>query len=117
MAIADVLTDPATTVASIFNRTGMHLTPSGRKDSDGQSAVPGPAILRESAKELMALEAAYIAASKAFGDRVKVIAEKSGFNAATVRKLIQARNRGSEEIADRLRKAEQLVMALTEAAE
>lgn len=116
MAVADTV-PPETTVASIFNRTGVHLEAKGRKDNDGQPAVPQPSVLREHAKELIALANAAAKAGAEYGDRIKVVAEKSGFNAAEVRKLIAARVKGDEAVADRLRKAEQMVLLLKDCGE
>lgn len=87
----------------------------GRKDSEGQEQVMRPDVLKERAKELMRLDVEAKDAATAFGDAVKVCAEKSGFNASTVRKLIRARN--SDDFAGAKAKVEQLGIAFEKVGE
>lgn len=89
--------------------------PRGRKDAEKQEAVLRADVLKEKARELVKLHQAMKDASTAFGDAVKVAAEKSGFMASVVRSLVAARN--CDDFAGRKNKAEQLVMAFEEAGE
>lgn len=81
----------------------------GRKDSQGQEAVPDPAVLKASAKELLRLAEAVRQAKHTLGAKVKVVAEKSGFMARNVRALLQQAIDRDEILASR-RDQEQLAL-------
>lgn len=84
----------------------------GRKDGEGQEAVPDPKALKEGLpgviKALVAADEAKDQANK----KVKALAKKSGFLASVVRAVAKARS--GEGFEDKYRYAEQLELAFVE---
>lgn len=63
----------------------------GRQDSQGQEAVIENDVIEERIDELITLKKSAEEASTSYSDAVKATAEKSGYNAATVRKYVEAK--------------------------
>lgn len=89
--------------------------PRGRKDADKQELVTQPKIVGEKIDELVNLYRAQHDASVEFSDGIKAVAEKSGYNAAAVRKLVVAR--AGEKFAEQKRLVEQQMELFDEVGE
>jgi hypothetical protein len=63
----------------------------GRKDATGQEIVKNLKPIKDALKELCALKEKSNAAKERFGDAIKKVAEDSGYLAAAVRGIIEAR--------------------------
>ena len=63
----------------------------GRKDSEGQEAVIEQGVIEDREDELVALKVAAVEAAENYSEAIKKAAEDSGYNAATVRKFIEAK--------------------------
>lgn len=63
----------------------------GRKDSDGQAQVIKPKIITEREDELVDLKTKAVEAAENYSKAINQAAEDSGYNAATVRKYIEAK--------------------------
>lgn len=66
-------------------------TAAGRKDSDGQSQVIKPKIISEREDELVDLKTKAVEAAENYSKAINQAAEDSGYNAATVRKYVEAK--------------------------
>ena len=81
----------------------------GRKSADGQEQPLKLDVIKKRMPELLKLSTEKEAATEAFSDAVKAVAEKSGFNANAIKKFVAARQ-AQDGFADKHRDAEQLVL-------
>ena len=81
----------------------------GRKGKDRQEAVIEPKVLKQRMGELVKLKKASDSASENLNDAIKAAAEKSGFLASIVRKVVVAK--AGEDFDGKKREAEQLELA------
>jgi len=84
----------------------------GRKGADKQEAVLRPKAVQEAIGELLTSYEKSVSAADRFNSMVKAIAEKSGFMASNIKRLVKARH--GEAFEDRRRDAEQLTMLFDE---
>lgn len=63
----------------------------GRKDSEGQEQVIEIGVIHAREDELVALKVAAVEAAEDYSTAINQAAEDSGYNAATVRKFIEAK--------------------------
>lgn len=87
----------------------------GRTGRDQQQAVTQPKIVADKVEELERLCVKAQEATKAYGDGVKRVAEKSGYLASNIRALVQARVK--DKFGDKKRDAEQQLELFTEVGE
>ena len=78
----------------------------GRKDAEGQEAVPQTKPVKDRINDLIALKVKADEAADKFNDAIKAVAEKAGLLASVVRKFVNAR--AGEKYEEESRKVEQL---------
>lgn len=83
----------------------------GRLDRSGQEKVIDETALTSNMEDMLALYGKMQQASIAFREKVKGVAERSGYLATTVRSVVVAHSKGDEVVADRTRAAKQLALA------
>jgi hypothetical protein len=81
----------------------------GRKGADKQEAALKDTVLRDLSQELVRLKKSADGEAEAYGDAVKAAAEKTGYNASTIRSVIAAL--ASDDFEDKKGKVEQLALA------
>ena len=86
----------------------------GRKDATGQDKVIEMAVLKKNLPDLGVLHTKMKAASTAFREKVKGVAEKAGLLASTVRAVVVAQAGGVDVVAEKKREAEQLSLSFDE---
>lgn len=64
--------------------------PAGRRDSTGTPATMSTKPVKEMLKDLITLETKRVAATEKFNDQVNAVAEKAGFSASNLRRLVKA---------------------------
>lgn len=89
--------------------------PRGRKDESKQELVTQPKIVGELIDELVRLHTRSAEASNDLSEAIKSAAEKSGYNAAAIRKLVVAR--AGEKFAEAKRMVEQQMELFDEVGE
>lgn len=87
----------------------------GRKERDGRSAVPQPQVVADAIGELETLHTKAADAQTALNDAIKKVAEKSGYLASAIKKLVNARMK--DRFADKKRDAEQQLELFNEVGE
>jgi len=83
--------------------------PRGRQGADKQEAVLKSTVLKERMSQLVKLKTAADEASQNLNDAIKAAAEKSGFLASVVRKVVVAK--AGEDFDGKKREVEQLEIA------
>lgn len=89
----------------------------GRIDRSGQEKVIDQTALRKNLSDMLGLYGKAQQAQVALREKIKAVAEKSGYLASTVRAVVVAHSKGDEVVADKKREAEQLTLALEVASE
>lgn len=87
----------------------------GRKDENKQELATQPKLVGEKIDELVTLYKTHAESGVALSDGIKAVAEKSGYNAAAVRKLVVAR--AGEKFAEQKRLVEQQMELFDEVGE
>lgn len=87
----------------------------GRTERDKQEAVTKPKVVGEKIEHLEALEMKSRAAAKDVNDAIKKVAQESGYNAASIKKLVVARV--ADKFRDKMRDAEQQLELFSEVGE
>lgn len=87
----------------------------GRKERDGQSAVPQPQVVSDAIGNLEDLHVKASQAAEALNDAIKKVAQSSGYLASSIKKLVNARIK--DNFADKKRDAEQQLELFTEVGE
>lgn len=89
--------------------------PKARKDASHQEKVILTSVVKEHIDKLLTLHSKAATASEDFSSAIKATAEKSGINAAALRKFVAAR--AGENFEDRKRDCEQLSLLFDEVGE
>ncbi len=87
----------------------------GRKERDGQSAVTNPKVVTDAIDNLEELHLKAAAAQTVLNEAIKKVAEKSGYLASAIKKLVNARMK--DRFADKKRDAEQQLELFNEVGE
>lgn len=91
--------------------------PAARVDRSGQEKVQQPEVVKERLDHLIKLHTKAKDAGEDLSSAIKAVAEKSGFLASVVRKIVVAKAGEEESYEEKVREAEQLSLLFTEVGE